>query len=111
MGVAKLKSNSEMDLIDGITYDKHYRMTYHPDFHLNHGIKFSNEDLEYLCMFYGIDKNRTLAFGLGRTESVIRSKYEYLKKKGLIDYYRNRYLRKYEAFDLAETLVPGVVRR
>lgn len=82
------------DQIDGIEYDKYYRMKYHPEFHPNHGKPFTDDDLEYLCMFYEVDNKRSIAFALGKTEHVCRAKYSYLNKKGMIDYYKNRYKRK-----------------
>jgi hypothetical protein len=107
MGVKKLKSYSESEYIDGIMYDKSNRMQYHPEFHTRQSERFTSEDLEYLSMFYGIDKCRTLAFGLGKTESVITAKYNYLKRKGLISFYRDRYKRKFEAYDASERLSGG----
>ncbi|MBY9078280.1 DNA-entry nuclease [Paenibacillus sp. HN-1] len=85
------------DAIDGITYDCGGRMQYHPDFHFSHGKPFSQDDLEYLCTFYGIDDARTISFALGKTEHVCRVKYASLKKAGLLEYYRNSYKRKLEA--------------
>ncbi|WP_138753517.1 hypothetical protein [Paenibacillus sinopodophylli] len=104
MGLKKLKTNSDYDFVEVITYDKSKRMLYHPDFHIKQGIRFTSEELEYLSMFYGFDQCRTLAFGLGKTESVITAKYHYLKRKGLLDFYRNRYIKKYEAYNAGEEL-------
>lgn len=88
-----LRPHPESDALDGIEYDKYYRMKYHPDFHPNHGRAFTTEDLEYLCMFYQHDDARTMSFALGRTEHVCRSKYASLKKKNLVEYYRERFKR------------------
>ncbi|WP_340397782.1 DNA-entry nuclease [Paenibacillus sp. FSL E2-0202] len=85
------------DAIDGITYDSSGRMEYHPDFHFSRGLPFSQEDLEYLCTFYGVDDARTLSFALGKTEHVCRVKFAKLKSQGRIDYYRDCYKRKLEA--------------
>lgn len=82
---------------DGITYDRFNRMLYHPEFHFNHGKTFSGEELEYLCMFYGVDHVRSLAFALGRTEHTIRVKYDRLRREGLVDMYRLRYQKRLEA--------------
>ncbi|MDG0871046.1 hypothetical protein L5D93_00295 [Paenibacillus thiaminolyticus] len=86
-----LRPHPESDAIDGIEYDRHYRMKYHPDFHFSHGKPFSRDDLEYLSMFYEVDDARTMAFALGKTEHVCRVKYASLKKAGLLEYYRNSY--------------------
>ncbi|WP_150274185.1 DNA-entry nuclease [Paenibacillus tepidiphilus] len=88
-----LRPHPESDELDGIKYDKHYRMLYHPEFHFNHRTPFTTEDLEYLCMFYEHDNARTMSFALGRTEHVCRSKYASLKKRNLVEYYRARYKR------------------
>lgn len=85
---------SEDDVKDGITYDKLGRMQYHPDFHPNHGKPFTDEDKEYLCMFYETDNVRSLSFALGKTEHTLRVKYNDLKQKGKIQFYKNRYLKK-----------------
>jgi hypothetical protein len=74
---------------DGIEFDRLGRMSYHPEFHQNHGKPFSEEDLEYLCKYFEIDPVRTIAFALGRTEHTCASKVTYLKKRGLYDYYKN----------------------
>jgi len=89
-----LQPHPEHDAIDGITYDRWGRMNPHPDFHENHKKPFTNDDLEYLCMFYETDNKRSLAFALGKTEHVLRAKYSKLKSQGLVQYYRDRYLRK-----------------
>ncbi|MGF7049128.1 hypothetical protein J2T13_003636 [Paenibacillus sp. DS2015] len=89
-------SHPGSDAIDGIEYDGFKRMKFHPDFHFNHGKPFTMDDLEYLCTFYEIDDIRTLAFALGKTEHVCRTKYAILKKAGLVEYYRNRYKRRLE---------------
>lgn len=99
MGVQQLRTYSGSDLNNEIRYDQYNRMQYHPEFHTKHGEKFTTEDLEYLSMFYGVDKCRSLAFGLGKLESVITAKYNYLKRKGLINFYRKGYQRKYEAYN------------
>lgn len=75
-------------IIDDITYDKHGRMQYHPEFHFSHAKPFS-EELEYICKFYEVDHARTISFAIGRTEHTIRSKVDYLRKKGLFHYYKN----------------------
>ncbi|MBO8172428.1 MAG: DNA-entry nuclease [Bacillaceae bacterium] len=80
-----------------IEFDAHGRMKYHPDFHPNHGKPFTEEDLEYLCTFYEVDNKRSLSFAIGKTEHVCRTKYYELKRKGLVDYYKDRYKRKMEA--------------
>lgn len=92
-----LRPHPESDAIDGIEYDRHYRMKYHPDFHFSHGKPFSRDDLEYLSMFYEVDDARTMAFALGKTEHVCRVKYASLKKAGLLEYYRNSYKKRLEA--------------
>ncbi|GIP14374.1 hypothetical protein J40TS1_00160 [Paenibacillus montaniterrae] len=85
----------EQDLIDGIQYDKQGRMVAHPDFHPNHGKPFSVDDLEYLCMFYETDNVRSLSYALGKSEHVIAVKYSRLKQEGLVEFYRDRYRRRY----------------
>lgn len=87
---------AESDAIDGIKYDKHGRMLFHPDFHFNHSKPFTQEELEYLCMFYEIDETRTVAFALGKTEHTLRVRYNRLKKDGLVDKYRASYMRRLE---------------
>ncbi|MNW03968.1 hypothetical protein D3C71_1999790 [compost metagenome] len=85
------------DVLDGITYDSGGRMEYHPEFHFSHGQPFSQDELEYLCTFYGFDDARTVAFALGRTEHTCRVKIMKLKAAGKFEYYRNSYRRKLEA--------------
>lgn len=86
-----LKPHPESDAIDGIEYDKYNRMLYHPDFHFSHGKPFSQEELEYLSMFYEVDDTRTMSFALGKTEHTLRVRYNRLKSEGLVDHYRACY--------------------
>ncbi|MGM0806484.1 MAG: hypothetical protein ACQET8_17220 [Bacillota bacterium] len=74
---------------DGIMFDGHGRMKFHPDFHFSHGESFTDCELEYLCKYYEVDHARTLSFAMGKTEGTLRSKVDYLKKNGLYDYYKN----------------------
>ena len=74
-----------------VTYDRHNRMQYHPDFHFAHREPFTDEELEYLCKYYEIDHTRTLAFALGKTETTLRSKVNNLKKIGMYEVYKQRW--------------------
>lgn len=85
------------DEIDGITYDKAGRMVYHPDFHPNHGKRFTIEEEIYIAKFHGIDDLRTLSMALGRTEYTISNKVTRLREDGLYDIYRNLGVREWEA--------------
>lgn len=84
----------EDDLKDGIVYDAYGRMQYHPEFHPNHGKVFSDEELEYLCVFYEGDQARNLSYAIGKTEHTIRSKMDQLRKRGLVEFYKNQYFQK-----------------
>jgi hypothetical protein len=74
---------------EDIEFDRFGRMCFNPEFHFNHGKPFTKEDVEYLCKFYEIDHVRSIGFALGRTEHTLRSKVDYLKKKGLYEHYKN----------------------
>lgn len=87
----------EDDARDGITYDSCGKMKYHPDFHFSHGEPYSQEDLEYLCTFFGIDDTRSLSYAIGKTEGTCRKKYKELWESGKVDFYRNSYKQKLEA--------------
>lgn len=84
--------------VDGVTYT-HGKMDYHPDFHPNNGKPFTQDELEYLCVYYGVDPLRTLGFALGRTEKSCHQKYRVLRNAGLIDHYKAQYKRKMEGRD------------
>ncbi|HZG81586.1 MAG TPA: DNA-entry nuclease [Brevibacillus sp.] len=81
---------------DGISYDNHDRMQYHPDFHFNHGAPFTEEELEYLCRFYETDTARSLSFALGRTERTLQTKVYQLKKSGKYQAYIDRWNSRYD---------------
>ncbi|MER1275514.1 DNA-entry nuclease [Bacillus velezensis] len=70
-------------------YDVCGRMKYHPDFHFNHGKKFSESDLEYLCKYYDSDHAQSIAFALGKTEHVIKQKVSDLRKSGRYEHFKN----------------------
>ncbi|MEQ3307278.1 hypothetical protein AAA294_07255 [Fusobacterium varium] len=77
---------------DGIEYLKsNHRMVYNPEFHTNHGKKWTKEDLIYLCECWNTDeKRRDIALALGRTESTCMAKVSFLKKIKLFDYYAKK---------------------
>jgi len=77
------------DSRDGFIFDNLGRIKYHPDFHENHGQKFTEDDLCYLAKFYKHDGRRAMSFALGKTEVVIQNKYFDLVKSGLIEHYKN----------------------
>ncbi|WP_188631566.1 DNA-entry nuclease [Lentibacillus kapialis] len=83
-------------IVDGYEYDKFNRMRYHPDFHFKQGQKWTEEELEYLCMFFDYDDSRTLSFALGKTETVCQTKALSLKKTKMFEHYRNNHFRKME---------------
>lgn len=72
-----------------ISYDRFGRMAYHPDYHPNHGQRFTEEELEYLCKFFEADGADGIALALGRTVKTILHKAYQLKKDGQFDYYKN----------------------
>lgn len=83
-------SNIEAYTIEGINYYKsNHRMMYNPNFHENQYKPWSNEDLAYLVQMRPAMKWKDLCMALGRTQSTCMNKYYMLKKKGLIDYYKN----------------------
>lgn len=81
-----------------VAYDNQGRMKYNPFYHPNHGQNFSEEDLEYMCKFYEMDGRLGISLALGKTEGVISTKCNSLKKQMIIvngkemskyDYYKN----------------------
>lgn len=80
---------TEDDIKDGITYDKVWRMNYHPEFHPNHKQPFDEEELEYISKFYQTDGALAISLALGRTEGTIKNKYSELSRSGKLDYYRS----------------------
>lgn len=81
---------SENYIVDGIEYYKsNHRMIYNPEFHENHGTHWSKEDLAYMVQMRPATKWKDLCLALGRTQSTCMNKYNMLKKRGLLDYYKN----------------------
>jgi hypothetical protein len=72
-----------------VQYDSCGRMLYHPDFHENQGKKWSEEDMEYVCKFAGIDDLETLAMALGRTKATVAEKLSMLRKQNRFERYKN----------------------
>lgn len=70
-------------------YDAHGRLKYHPSLHTKHGQPWTEEDLEYLCKFHGVEPLATLALALDRPETSIATKIRVLKREGKYEYYRN----------------------
>lgn len=77
------------DVIDGITYDRRGRMQYHPDFHFNHGIPFTIDEMIYTAKYYEIDGARTISFAIGKTEGTVQSKVDEMKQNGMYEIYKN----------------------
>jgi hypothetical protein len=93
-GLPDLLPHPESDVIDGITYDSQGRMQYNPSFHTNNGTSFTTEEIEYLCTYFHVCSRREMSYALGRTETSVITKYQILKKQGLIEHYKSEYLRK-----------------
>jgi hypothetical protein len=81
---------------EGIEYDNRGRLKYHPEFHPNQGERLNDEELAYLCKFYEVDSLKSLSLALGRTERTLTNKVNYLRKKGLFDYYKKKWDLLYE---------------
>lgn len=76
-------------VVDGIEYTaSNRRMRYNPEYHENHGKRFTEEDLAYMCAVYDSGTKRDIALALGRTESTVLAKAYELRKKGLFDKYK-----------------------
>lgn len=75
--------------VDGIEYTaSNHRMRYNPEFHENHGKRFTRDDLIYMCSMWDGMKKADIALALGRTlGTVLAKKYE-LKKDGRFEYYK-----------------------
>lgn len=77
-------------LVDGIEYlESNHRMRYNPEFHDRHGEKWDDDELAYLCQRKGKDKYADIALALGRTTGTCSDRYLMLKKKGIIEHYKN----------------------
>lgn len=80
------------NIIDGLKYTNGgSRLAYTPEFHDNHGIKWSDEDKAYLVQMR-VKFNMgyaDISAGLGRTYGTCADKFFNLKRRGLIDKYLN----------------------
>lgn len=65
-----------------ITYDRHGRMQYHPDYHPNHKKDWMASDEQYLIENYAGLGPETIAAALGRTIGVIMTRAYTLRKEG-----------------------------
>ena len=69
--------------VDGIKYCKsNNRMQYTPEFHEEHGKRWSEEDIAYLVQMRPATKWADISLALGRTHGVCAHKYCQLKKSG-----------------------------
>ena len=62
-------------------YDRYGRMNFHPDFHANHGKKWTRDDIQYLIENYEIDGPEQTSFALERTIHTVMQKACDLRKK------------------------------
>lgn len=84
---------------EGIEYDKRGRLMYHPELHPNQGKPFSDEETAYLCKFFEVDQMKSLSLALGRVEQSLEYRMVYLRKLGLIEYYKAKWDRLPESDD------------
>lgn len=70
-------------------YDCNGKLLYNPEYHENHGKRFSEEELEYMCKYIELDGLKSMAMALGKTENVVNVKVQRLKKMGKFEYYKN----------------------
>lgn len=66
----------------GVQYDTHGRMRYHPDYHQKHRTPWTYADEKYLMENYVIDGPETVSLALGRTIKVVMSRVYCLRKEG-----------------------------
>lgn len=65
-----------------VTYDKHDRMNYHPDFHENHKKPWLVSDEKFLIDNYELLGPEQISFELGRTIHVVMTRAYQLRKSG-----------------------------
>lgn len=79
---------AEVKIINGLEYTKsNGRMKYNPEYHDQHGERWSEEDKAYLCQMKGSMKYIDISLALGRTQGVCAEKYCQIKKSGLLEHY------------------------
>ena len=84
------KVNTEIYEVDGVKYRKsNNRMIYDPEFHENHGKRWSEEDKAYLVQMRPAMKWNDLSLALGRTIDTCFHKYSQIKKQGKLEYYKD----------------------
>ncbi len=67
-----------------ITYDRHKRMNYHPDFHFNQKQPWTTTDEKYLIEMYEKVGPDQISLSLGRTIHTVMTRAYELRKKGLM---------------------------
>lgn len=74
---------------NGIEYDRYGRMKFHPSFHDKQNTFMTVSELEYICKFSEYDDLKTLAYAIGRTETVVAMVLCNAKKDGTYEYFKN----------------------
>lgn len=74
--------------VEQYEFDHKGRMKYNPEFHPNQGKHVTDEELEYICKFWEIDGQQSVAFALGRTETSIMNYWNKLNRAGLVGHYK-----------------------
>lgn len=76
--------------VDGVKYtSSNKRMRYDPEYHENYYVKFTEDDLIYLCSMYDNTTKANIAAALGKTPNAILGKAHTLRKRGLFEHYKN----------------------
>lgn len=81
-----------------LEYDNLGRLKYNESLHFNHGKRFTEDDLMYLCKFWEVEGTKSLSLGLGRTEMTLSSKITRLKQDGMYEGYKDKYDELVEGF-------------
>lgn len=69
-------------------YDSQGRLKYDPELHEEHGKRYTEEDLAYMCSMHGATPLTDIGLAVGRTPCAVAVKLGHLKRQGLYEHYR-----------------------
>ncbi|QBP06994.1 hypothetical protein [Virgibacillus phage Mimir87] len=82
---------TEIIVDDGLEYTaSNGRIRYNPEFHENHGKKWTDDDLAYMCSSWDGMKKEDIAMALVRTHGTVLSKVYQLKTSGRFEHYKKQ---------------------
>jgi hypothetical protein len=79
----------ERERAEKLEYTRLGHLKHNPLYHIERGLKWTVEDLIYLCKYHDKDDLHSISLALGRTAKTCASQISNLRASGMYNHYRN----------------------